>query len=70
MSLDDMDIPSIRIVCCGDSAVGKSQITSRLTATQLVLDDNDFTLALDLLVGDEQIDDLTYDPTIGKYVII
>jgi hypothetical protein len=66
MSLDsDVHIPSIRVVCCGDSAVGKSQMSSRLAATQLVLDDNDFTVALDVLVGDEQDDDLTYDPTVG-----
>ena len=38
-------IPSIRVVCCGDSAIGKSLLTRRLTETQLVVgsgSDNDF----------------------------
>ena len=66
MSIED--IPSIRVVCCGDRAVGKSQIASRLAGTQLILDDNDLTVALDLLVGDisPTVDDeMSYDPTVG-----
>ena len=37
------DIPSIRVVFCGDAAVGKTNITNRLVSmtSQLIFDDND-----------------------------
>ena len=42
-------IPSIRVVCCGDSAIGKSLLMRRLTETQLLVgngSDNDFATVM------------------------
>lgn len=66
------EVPYIRIVVCGDSAVGKSVISSRIASSQLVTqDDRDITRALDALVGETEersSGKYSYEPTIGCQV--